>query len=530
MNDKNLLVSMLKVMHRKLLFRHFSKWTLYALLAGSCLGFLIAVTGRLFVIPFLEEKLLWASFFVFVIVLVYSFYKRPGQMGAAIEFDAYTGEERVSTSLSCLEQENVMSELQRRDTVRHMKAVLPKIEQIKPFLFHPRSSMATGLLVILVYASFLFPNGVMEMAEKKEIEKETVAEAKKEVKKLAEKREQQKQANGEAKKLKKEMAGAETAEESLQKLLQTEEKLNKLTKEAETAERSLASLSEKAASPKLNQLSEALKQLDEKKVSEALKELKQKTDSLSEADKNALQEMQKEWSGKDSKSALTEEELQKLIENLEQSLEKRIAQAKAANQLAALQQNVQSIAGSLNNTMLSSNLPGGVQSLSFNNGAVANSGNNAGDNQAAQNSQQNSNGGKGNGNNSGSGKGSGTGTGNGNGSGVGQGSGSGTGNGSGSGGNGAGLGQGSREFLTVPERLNGDSNVETDKGELGEGAGEQQYGAGSPVLRGNLTPYREVYGSYEKAYRESVQRMQLPGYLEDVVKGYFSELDQEGEE
>jgi len=38
-----------------------------------------------------------------------------------------------------------------------------------------------------------------------------------------------------------------------------------------------------------------------------------------------------------------------------------------------------------------------------------------------------------------------------------------------------------------------------------------------------------VYGQYEQSYRESVERMDLPGYLEDVVKDYFSELNPGGE-
>ncbi|HWJ76600.1 MAG TPA: hypothetical protein VNR61_00800, partial [Niallia sp.] len=132
---------------------------------------------------------------------------------------------------------------------------------------------------------------------------------------------------------------------------------------------------------------------------------------------------------------------------------------------------------------------------------------------------------KSNGDNSGSG-GNGSGQGNGNGSGQGNGTGSGKGNGqgNGSGGSGAGLGSGSRELLTIPEKVNGKQNQEVDTGKLGEGKqGELQEGEG-PVLKGSITPYEQVFSKYEKAYRESTARYNLPKDLENIVKNYFTDI------
>jgi superfamily II helicase len=48
------------------------------------------------------------------------------------------------------------------------------------------------------------------------------------------------------------------------------------------------------------------------------------------------------------------------------------------------------------------------------------------------------------------------------------------------------------------------------------------------VLKGEVRNYDEVYSSYEKSYRESLDRMNLPSKLEDIVKQYFSEMDPKG--
>ena len=83
--------------------------------------------------------------------------------------------------------------------------------------------------------------------------------------------------------------------------------------------------------------------------------------------------------------------------------------------------------------------------------------------------------------------------------------------------------------MTVPDRIGGQNNQSVENGPLGQGSGEQEISGQSPAVRGSARPYSEVYGEYEQAYRESVDRMALPGNLENVVKNYFSELNPQGE-
>jgi len=65
-------------------------------------------------------------------------------------------------------------------------------------------------------------------------------------------------------------------------------------------------------------------------------------------------------------------------------------------------------------------------------------------------------------------------------------------------------------------------------GPTGEGSSNFEDAQDSPVLKGEVRNYDEVYSSYEKSYRESLDRMNLPSKLEDIVKQYFSEMDPKG--
>ena len=147
------------------------------------------------------------------------------------------------------------------------------------------------------------------------------------------------------------------------------------------------------------------------------------------------------------------------------------------------------------------------QSSNQNNGNVGGQGQNNNANQQGQNPN------------------SGNGTDTGNGNGTGSGNRSSSSNGTGTVGLGAGIGQGSRELLTIPQRLNGKTNMEIDNGMLGEGQANAQSDGNGPVLKGSIRPYTEVYRQYEQAYRQSTDRYKYPADLEEIVKSYFTNID-----
>ncbi|HWL12189.1 MAG TPA: hypothetical protein VNQ57_04305, partial [Ureibacillus sp.] len=118
----------------------------------------------------------------------------------------------------------------------------------------------------------------------------------------------------------------------------------------------------------------------------------------------------------------------------------------------------------------------------------------------------------------------------GNGTGAG-GTGQGTGTGSGSSGmgqgSGAGQGQGSRDLLSVPERVGGSSETTADGGPLNEGTAVGEQKGSVPVTKGTIRPYEEVIGDYKESYLKSSERMQLPKDLQDIVQSYFSSIESE---
>lgn len=133
----------------------------------------------------------------------------------------------------------------------------------------------------------------------------------------------------------------------------------------------------------------------------------------------------------------------------------------------------------------------------------------------------------------GTGTGNGSGTGDGNGNGAGNGTGAGNGAGSGNGGNGvgqgsgAGLGDGRHELVTVPSRRITETGGPTDtvSGPLGEGASQTRQSSNAQVSSGGTLPYAEVYGEYAQFARESMEKGNIPGDYQAIVKEYFSNIE-----
>ncbi|TAA72147.1 hypothetical protein [Planococcus salinarum] len=92
-------------------------------------------------------------------------------------------------------------------------------------------------------------------------------------------------------------------------------------------------------------------------------------------------------------------------------------------------------------------------------------------------------------------------------------------------GNGAGSGQGTRELLSIPDRIGGNGDTAVDGGELSEGeTGSFEEGA-VDAERGSVRPYQEVVGFYSESYFSSAERMKLPPDLQKIVEQYFSAIE-----
>ena len=516
MNERDSFLNYLSVLKRKLQIQYLTKRGIIGLVYATLTILLLLMIGRITPIPYLIDLSFCSASVVLIALFIRGWLTKPDLISAAQQFNQYVDENRVETALEYLDEPGEMIAIQRRDTIERMRRVLPEIHRLKWIDVKRRYPVLLGIAILVIFLSFLFPNGAMEQGLLIEKENNVLQKKKKEIVEKIEEENAIKEKEQE--KLIKEVEEAKTGDELLKKLLTKEKDLNSRKQASEKAEQKLRSLTKESSA--LNGLADALKELDQKKMKQAMDDLKKK--DLSNKEQQLVQELSKKINGSKVKDNLSEEERNQLLENLEQSLDQLVADASKLEDLSALQNSIQSSAKSLNSSLQSSGL-GGVSSLSFSNSretTASNSSEAPSDSDSANRSDQNSNPGQ----SSGSGSGS-SGDSNAN-----SGSGNGTGSGlsGGQGGTDAGVGQGSRE-LTVPNRIDSERKTEKDTGEVGKGSSEMQEAPESPVIPGSVKPYEEVYGEYEAGYRESVDRLQLPTHLEEVVKQYYSELEPEGD-
>jgi hypothetical protein len=517
MEDRIQYLKLLKPIRRQMLLQLIVKESQVFLVLAAALSFLLITAARFIAIPFLSYYF-WPIILLSLLVSIYRIWEqRPGMAEAAALYNRFVAEDRVITSFSFLQDEGIIARLQLADTVKHMKKVHDKVLGRKKISLFPKPLSLFFAFFAAAVLLYLIPSENIELAHKQEKEIKLVEEAKKELEKKAEK-EKNPAVKNELETAKDKIAKKKSAEEALKELAKQTKSLE--LKALKEKEKSLALENMKSDLNKngLDQLSRMLAQKDMAAFEKELSKLNDQMDGLSEEQKKTLSELT------GSEEPLSEEELSKLLEQLEEAMESE----ELLIQLAAAQQALQNSGLSLQQQMAANGMPPGQ--LAF--APPGQPGSQGTSTNSQQGQKQNNSGQQNNqtGNNSSSGNGSGTGTGSGSGTGSRSGSGSGSGTGSGSGlGGGAGLGQGSRELLTIPSHMEGQENIENDNGTLGEGNSGQQFEGDGPVLKGSIRSYSEVFGSYEKAYRQSTDRYKLPADLEEIVKNYFTSIDPDKE-
>lgn len=529
MEDHKQFEQLLKPIRRQLLIKLILKEVqLLFLLTGACVFLLITVASFV-VVPFLIYYFLAMFFLLMIILLIRIWLNRPGLYESALVYNTFVAEDRVLTAFSFLGNSGELESLQLADTIFFMKKVQNEVYKRKKYVIFPKW-ITIGFLFFLASVAFYFtvPDS-FESAKKLEKEIKLVKEVEKELEEKVEK-EKDPEVKKALKEAQQKLSQTKSAEEALKELEKQSKKLELQAIKEKEKQKALRNWQNELDRNGLGNLANLLEQKNLEAFEKELKELNKKWDELSKEQQKAISQ----FSEKDQQ--LSDEELEQLLAQIEDALQS----PELLKQLAAAQALIQNTGMSMQNQMVSNGMP--PTQLAFappgqtSGGSSQQQGTtpNGNGQTPSQNGQPNNGNGSGNGsgsgsgNGSGAGSGSGTGSGSGSGTGTGSGSGSGSGTGSGSGngmGSGAGLGQGSREQLTIPDRLQGGKNVETDVGTIGEGqAGQQSEGTG-PVLKGNIRPYSEVFKSYEQAYRQSTERLELPADLGDIVKNYFSNID-----
>ncbi|RBW67683.1 coiled-coil domain-containing protein [Bacillus taeanensis] len=530
MNQKQQFFTLLVKMRNRIWLQNIVISAYAVLFTVSAPAFLIVIFSRFVVVTHLSFKLLLLIPVAVLLFIGLIFYRKPSFTETAKAFDVFVLGDRVITAFEHIDSDQKMMNMQRADAIKRMKEAMSEVRSQKVQFFYLKKLTASVVLSSVIVLSFLFPNSMMEKEEQLEREETIAVETKEKVKKLVE--EQKPKLNQEAEealqKLEENVKETKDAEKILEKLLETEKKLAELQKEALNEKNNLQELARSLQNQKLNDTASSLNELNKEKLQKALEKLqKELKESNPENRKELLADLQKLMNAvgaenQPSLESLNDEQLKEVLVALEKQLQGKIDQAAAAGALADANSELLGLAEGLNNEMIAANLSTGA--LTFSNNPSSPNGSNGG--QPAGNTAAPGNGRQPNsGQNPSNGSGNGSGQGNGSGSGSGQGSGSGSGFGGGTGGTGAGSGQGEHSLLTVPKQLDGKQNSERDGGQLNSGDGELQTAPNSPILPGEAREYESVYGNYETTYRESMERMDLPNHLEEVVKQYFSDLE-----
>ncbi|MEH7388772.1 hypothetical protein V7149_17945 [Bacillus sp. JJ1503] len=516
MEDRKQFEKLLRPIQKQLLVQLIIKEVQLLLVFAGALSLFLLVLARFIVIPFVNYYFLSIMLTLFIIFIIRIWRKRPKKYEAAIIYNHFVQDDRVLTAYSFLKTQGVIAALQLSDAVKHMKNTSEMVYKRKKHFFYPKWLFLSLAFTAAAIFLFVSPNENINLAKQKEKEIKLVAEAEKKLKE-----EIKKEKDPEVKKALQEaadkMAEKKSAEEALKELAKQKKELELKALKEKEKQMALENWKNELKNNGLSDLEKLLNEKNLKAIEKELAKLNEKWNGLTEEQKMAFNQLA------ENDRQLTEEELAKLMEQIESALNSEEFLA----QLAAAQQALQKTGLAMQNQMASNGIPpgelafapSGQPSTGANPSGSQPSGQSSNGQQPGQNPQ-----GPSGGNSSGSGQGNGAGSGSGNGSGSGSG-GSGSGSGSGSGGLGAGKGQGSRELLTIPDHLDGQTNIETDKGGLGEGSPVEQTEGSGPVLKGSIKPYDEVFKTYEHAYRQSTDRYKLPADLEEIVKNYFTNID-----
>lgn len=536
---------------KRLLVQH------YLIKAFQYMAVITLVTGLFLVISFFypwPEVFRWCMAVAGVVGIsffIWAYLTRPDYYQAAIMADRDGLKERAITALELSGQNDRMTVMQRTDALMHLKQFDARAQY--PF-FVPRREIAVCLAALLVITLCMaLPGRTREEIEHRAELRKAIAQ---EVEKIGQLKEQLEEKQNQTRLAEREEAINILEELQVEMQENSDSNLKRSLKSISRAEEKLAALKN---SGRESSQSDIANIIDALKANEVTRELGEK---ISAGDvEQARDEMEKFLENAESETGNKKDTLADVLEKAAANL----SDTQLALQLNQAGQAVRSggtggspqmetldrILGMLCNqagwqtdynrvTTILQNaryglLAAGEESCSTCqagngiNGSMGSSGGNNSSGAAA-------NGGSGNSNNSESGSGqessmSGS-----------QGAGSGAGRGIGSGAETqlqqnrssptspgsewAGMDFAKYEKIFDPERIGEAGESSFVQGEAGEGPQQTVTTTDPAVMTGNLRPYREVIGYYSQAARDSLNRSSIPPEMSDLVRDYFSSLEE----
>ncbi|GIP39641.1 hypothetical protein J31TS4_29210 [Paenibacillus sp. J31TS4] len=496
----------------------------------------------------------------------YAASRGPTVRDAARRMDSGGLEDRMTTALAYETADTLVARLQREEAAQYAETYTAKLSARLPFRLPRRELAAGGVLLVSLTLLLLLPNPMDAVTVRAAGEKNWLSEQRELAADLKREWEQSdtETGRGMTQALDELQTGVKDSESALAALERMERTLKEMQRLAEAEEKKAAQaesfLQQLNQRQELRPLAEAMERGDAEAAAKAaaslLEQARQQDPEGRDELANRLEELAAQTPGGEEAARKAAEALRELASSLrdgsepEGSSAAELGEALAAAQAgreeaerllaelresgARLAQSGLAMAGELAEQGAAVP-PGWGQSGSAAAMAAADAGGAGGAASGAGSPAGSGSGGLAGPGSAGTGSGTGPGTGDGaGGPGTGPGAGTGSqgsgggagagGTGSGAGGLSGGVGTGSRSLVTTPGASSGGGTPTLDAGPLNGTGGQVEKGVPVPVGPGSMRPYEEVYGSYAAEATESLNRSELPGSVQNLVRDYFLEI------
>ncbi len=441
-----------------------------------------------------------------------SLFMTPRDRAAAMLLDSKGLCERTLTAYELINDSSSIAKLQREDALEHLEKM--NINKEIKMRIPKKLSLISILLALMILASGFIPNPMDERAAELHQLKREAVKQQKEIDKVLSRvennnkltMEQRKEAMEALSELKKELKNAKNAREAEKALQRTENKIDMLKQKY--TDKDLDNIIEAfSKNEAMKSLAETLKKGDTSKLK---KELGRTVEGLKKLNSQQIGELSQNLSEL-AKNLSENPELAKAFYELSQKM--------AAGELGDMQDELsgleEQIAQLMENDEFNRAMEEVMEALknSSAQGNAAGSGNNQGQGTGQGQSQ-----GQGNGN---PGAGAGTGTGGDSEAQSRQGQGQGLGNKQPSPGD-------VREYekIFTPSLVGGEGDKSQLKGSKGNEGQTKEYMVDNGMgIRGEMKPYDQIIGEYKEKAFQSIEGRQIPQGMQDIVKDYFSSLE-----
>lgn len=485
--------------------------------AAMALGTGLAIAARF--IPIFNVYLIILRLVVVFLLaaLLYSAFRTPKDSYAALRADSFGLKERTVTALELVGDQSAFAILEKKDALEHLKQMdYKKNIPLKP---GKKYILICLILTAVLALSGFIPNPMAVRAEELQKQKVKISEQQKKVDRLVEKVKNNPKLSEEQKteleirlaELKKELSEARDEREIDKALSRTEKKLEYI-RDKYTSGSDLNKIADTLSqNERTKALGDMIRKGDAKAFKDNIKKLAEELKKLSAEEKQKLSE-----------------ELVMLAKEIKNNPElseafSQLAEKLASGELGDISGELRELDQSISELMENESIRNAIAELAEELTAASSNRNN--EQQGQENTMEGS-GQKGQGNQPGE-------------SGQGSGAGSGTDMGKenqepispGSSGiikkDAAQKKDGEYEKVFTPDTLGGEGEISNLSGSKGkDGITEQVITDKSPTVRGNSVPYNQVLGQYKEKAMESINTSDIPPGMKDMVKEYFTSLEE----